>query len=71
MYLKVGTVYLAMKKEPTSKFLKVKCNKCRNEQILFNRAASTVTCLVCSAVLAEPTGGVADIKGKVIQVLDK
>ncbi len=60
-----------MKREPTSKFLKVKCNKCRNEQITFNRAASTVKCLVCGAVLAEPTGGVADIKAKVIQILDK
>ncbi len=60
-----------MKREPESKFLKVKCNKCRNEQIMFNRAASIVKCLVCGSVLAEPTGGVADIKAKVIQVLDK
>ena len=60
-----------MKKEPESKFLKVKCNKCRNEQITFNRAATTVKCLVCNTVLAEPTGGVANIKAKIIQVLDK
>ena len=60
-----------MKREPESKFLRVKCNKCRNEQITFNRAASTVKCLVCGDILAEPTGGVVDLKGKVIQVLDK
>lgn len=71
MYLNVDIVYLAMKREPESKFLKIKCNKCRNEQITFNRAATTVKCLVCGDVLAEPTGGVADIKAKVIQVLDK
>ncbi len=41
----------------TSKFVKVKCEKCKNEQMVFERAASTVKCLVCGEVLAEPTGG--------------
>jgi len=54
-----------------SKFLKVKCTKCRNEQIIFSKAAVQIKCLVCEKVLAEPTGGVADIKGKVVQILDK
>lgn len=54
-----------------SKFLKVKCNKCRNEQIIFSRSASEVKCLVCGKVLAVPTGGKADIKVKAIEVLDK
>ncbi len=56
---------------PESKFLKVKCGKCRNEQIVFSKSAAQVKCLVCGKVLAEPTGGVADIKAKVIQILDK
>lgn len=56
---------------PESKFLKVKCSKCRNEQIIFSKAAIQVKCLVCGKVLAEPTGGAADIKGKLIQILDK
>lgn len=56
---------------PESKFLKVKCAKCRNEQIIFSKAAMQVKCLVCGKALAEPTGGIADIKAKVIQVLDK
>ena len=56
---------------PESKFLKVKCTKCRNEQIIFSKVAMEVKCLVCGKVLAEPTGGAADIKAKVIQVLDK
>ena len=52
-----------------SKFLKVKCKKCRNEQIIFDRCATQVKCLVCESVLAEPTGGRAIISAQVLQVL--
>lgn len=55
---------------PKSKFLKVKCKKCRNEQIIFNKAATVVKCLVCESVLAEPTGGMADVKTKIEEVMD-
>jgi len=48
-----------------SKFLKVKC-KCKNEQVIFEKAASIVRCLVCGEVLAEPTGGKARIKAKIV-----
>jgi small subunit ribosomal protein S27e len=40
-----------------SKFLRVKCGKCKNEQVIFEKAASVVKCLVCGEVLANPTGG--------------
>ncbi len=43
----------------TSKFMKLKCEKCKNEQMVFEKAASKVKCLVCGEVLAEPTGGKA------------
>jgi len=52
-----------------SKFLKVGCPKCKNEQIIFNKASSNVKCLVCGSELAETTGGKAKIKAKVVQVL--
>lgn len=55
---------------PKSKFLKVKCKKCRNEQIIFSKAATVVKCLVCESVLAEPTGGLADVKTKIEEVMD-
>ncbi len=55
---------------PESKFLKVKCKKCKNEQVIFNKAAISVKCLVCSSILAEPTGGKADIKTSIVEVLD-
>jgi small subunit ribosomal protein S27e len=47
-----------------SKFLKVKCKKCKNEQVVFENSASNVKCLVCGEVLVEPTGGKADIKSE-------
>lgn len=53
-----------------SKFLKVVCSKCKNEQIIFNKASTHVKCLVCGSELAEPVGGKAIIKAKVMQVLD-
>jgi len=55
---------------PESRFLKVKCKKCRNEQIVFNRASMEVKCLVCESVLAKPTGGQAEILTNVLEVLD-
>ncbi|VVB59191.1 30S ribosomal protein S27e [uncultured archaeon] len=40
-------------------FLKVKCEKCNNEQKIFSRASTVVKCLVCGEVLAKPVGGKA------------
>lgn len=53
-----------------SKFVKVRCPKCKNEQIIFGKATSEVKCLICSSILAEPSGGKAKIKAKVIEVLN-
>lgn len=59
-----------VKLEPTSKFLRVKCNKCKNEQVIFNKSSNVVKCLVCETVLAEPKGGKADVKTKVLHSLE-
>ncbi len=56
--------------ETKSRFLKVKCKKCRNEQIIFNKSATVVKCLVCESVLAEPTGGLANILTTIEEVMD-
>ena len=53
-----------------SKFLKVKCNDCANEQIIFGNATSKVDCTVCGRTLAEPAGGKAVIKTQILEVLD-
>jgi small subunit ribosomal protein S27e len=55
--------------EPESRFLKVACTKCKNEQIIFNKSSMDVKCLVCGNVLAEVTGGMSIIKSKILKVL--
>ena len=50
----------------TSGFLRVKCNKCKNEQVVFERPASAVKCLVCGEVLIEATSGKGNFKTKVV-----
>jgi len=57
-------------KQPESKFLKVECKNCGNQQIVFDKAATTVKCGVCDAPLATPKGGKAQIEGKVIRSFD-
>ncbi|MBI2579773.1 MAG: 30S ribosomal protein S27e [Candidatus Aenigmarchaeota archaeon] len=54
---------------PESRFLRVKCKKCKNEQIIFDKACNEVKCLICETVLAKPTGGHAELKTNVIEVL--
>ncbi|HLD00729.1 MAG TPA: 30S ribosomal protein S27e [Candidatus Nanoarchaeia archaeon] len=53
-----------------SKFIKVRCAKCKNEQIIFGNSASVVKCLVCAKDLAYPTGGKSKISGRVLEVLE-
>jgi small subunit ribosomal protein S27e len=53
-----------------SKFLKVKCTDCQNEQIIFGNATSKVDCMICGRTLAEPTGGKAIIKTQIEEVLE-
>jgi small subunit ribosomal protein S27e len=57
-------------RNPTSRFLKVKCPDCNSEQVTFNRATVRVNCQVCGATLLEPTGGLARIKGEVVEELE-
>lgn len=44
--------------------MKVKCKKCKNEQVVFEKSASAVKCLVCGEVLVESTGGKGKIKSE-------
>lgn len=47
------------------KFVRVKC-KCKNEQVIFDKPATVVKCLVCKEVIAEPRASRAGIKAKVL-----
>ncbi len=68
MHIQKQTKYLDT---PNSKYLKVKCHDCMNEQVIFNKASNVVKCLVCGATLAEPTGGMAKVKSKILAVVDR
>jgi len=57
-------------KESTSKFIKIRCPKCKNEQIMFGKASTTILCLVCGKELAEPTGGKSRVKARVLEILE-
>jgi small subunit ribosomal protein S27e len=55
---------------PRSKFLRVKCSKCGNEQMIYSNVVNKVTCNVCGTDLAEPSGGRAKIKGEIITAFE-
>ncbi|MEM7813339.1 MAG: 30S ribosomal protein S27e [Candidatus Aenigmatarchaeota archaeon] len=56
--------------KPVAQFLKMKCEKCHNEQVIFSRASTIVKCLVCGEVLAEPTGGSVRLKAKPVEIFE-
>jgi len=53
-----------------SKFIKVRCNDCENEQAIFDKACTTIHCHICGSKLAIPGGGKAKIKGKILEVVE-
>ena len=57
-----------MEQEKTgeSSFLKAKCTDCGNEQVIFSKAATLISCQVCGATMAVPTGGKASVKAEVV-----
>ncbi len=57
-------------REHNSKFIKIRCPKCKNEQITFGKVSSEVKCLVCGKVLASPTGGKSSIEARILEVLE-
>jgi len=54
--------------QPKSKFLKVRCSKCKKESIVFGSSATKVECK-CGEVLVEPTGGKSKVKARILEVL--
>lgn len=54
----------------TGSFLTVQCSDCENEQVVFEKASSTVNCAVCGTTLATPTGGKAQIDHEITGVVE-
>jgi small subunit ribosomal protein S27e len=57
-------------RETRSKFIKVRCGKCKNEQNIFGKCSTKINCLVCGQELAEPTGGKSKVKSRVLEILE-
>ncbi len=55
--------------QPESRFLRVKCSKCGNEQIVFDRSQTAVNCSVCDEPLLTKKGGKSEIKAEVLESL--
>ena len=53
-----------------NKFLKIRCQGCKNEQIIFEGATTKVKCLICDTIIAEPAGGKAKINARVVEILN-
>ena len=70
MEKKVMSEWSKLIPKPSSVFLRVKCPKCGNEQLVFSNAVNKINCNVCGETLAEPSGGRAKIKGDVQAVLE-
>lgn len=56
--------------KPKTKFLRVKCAGCGNEQTIFSAASTKVRCLVCNKDLAETTGSKIVPKTTVLKVYE-
>jgi len=55
--------------EQKGKFIRVKCSKCKESQVIFGKTSTKVRCLGCNTVLALPAAGKAKIRAKVEEVL--
>jgi len=51
-------------------FYLVRCPDCENEQTVFGKAASEVSCAVCGHVLVRPAGGKASIEADVVDTAE-
>jgi len=54
---------------PRSRFVHVMCKKCKHEQVIYNKASTTVVCNNCGERMAKPTGGEIEVSAKVLEVL--
>ena len=59
-----------LNRENRSKFLRVKCPDCENEQLIFSKASTVVDCIVCGHILAEPSGGRVQVKAEILSEVE-
>ena len=54
---------------PKTRFIKVKCGKCGNEQVIFSAPSMKVNCAACESLLAEPGASKAVLHAKTVKTL--
>ncbi|MFH1256078.1 MAG: 30S ribosomal protein S27e [Candidatus Diapherotrites archaeon] len=55
---------------PKTKFIRVKCSSCGNEQNIFSAASTPVKCIVCNHELASTGASKIRLKAKVVKVYE-
>lgn len=56
--------------KPKTKFLKVKCRGCENEQTIFSAPSKDVKCNACGKIMGKATGSKIELKAKLVKVLE-
>jgi len=56
--------------QPKTKFIRVKCSGCGNEQTIFNAASSDVKCNACNQLLAKSKASRVELKAKVVKEME-
>lgn len=51
-------------------FLRIQCDECGNQQIIFSRSSTETNCMVCSETIAKPTGGKPELNAEVTETLE-
>ena len=57
--------------KPRSAFLSVQCDKCGEKAVVFSHTTTNINCKSCGELLAEKSGSLAIINGKVLGALDQ
>ncbi len=52
-----------------SKFLRVMCPRCKNNQTIFGKSSTKVKCHNCNKLLVKTTGGKTKIKARINEIL--
>ena len=55
--------------EPSSRFQRIKCSECEEEQIIYSHTTTVIKCNSCGNSIAEPTGSKAKLFGKVSETI--
>ena len=56
--------------EPNSKFQKIKCSECEEEQIVYSHTTTVIKCNSCGNPIAQPTGSKAKLFGKISETIE-